>query len=146
MQGSFTFKVLVLLLSFVMTQHLRRFSLWFRHPINGWMFTTNTDRSNRFWHIITWINLKQFHNIQGSFFIIIKVQNSYTFPLLIEIAVTTPSVDETNFLCHVPSIETPASAVFWVAHSLAAASDMLYSVTCMDALVSDMLFAVTLSN
>ena len=54
------------------------------------------------------------------------------FPLSMWIDVTTLSVDEKPFLCHVPSTETLRYAACSVPHSLAAASDILFSATCLD--------------
>ena len=61
-----------------------------------------------------------------------RISASKTFPLSVEIAVTTSSVDEKTFLYHLPSTDTPTSAVYSVPRSSAAASDILFSTTCLD--------------
>ena len=62
-----------------------------------------------------------------------RIATSKIFPWSIEIAATTPSVDEKRFLCHVPSTETPTSVVGSVPRSIAAASGIVFSATCLDA-------------
>ena len=71
-----------------------------------------------------------------------RIATSKTFPLSIEIAVTTPSVDEKPFLCQVASTETPTSAVCSVPRSLVTASAMLFSAASLDCLLYQIRWAI----
>ena len=79
---------------------------------------------------------------RGSFFMLVqsfhdleRMASSKTFPLSIEMAITTPSVDEKPFLCHATSTEIQASVVCLVQRSLAEASYILFLATCLNAAV-----------
>ena len=54
---------------------------------------------------------RQFFHISATSHNLGRIATYETFSMSIEIAVTTPSVDEGAFLCHIPSTETPASTV-----------------------------------
>ena len=47
----------------------------------------------------------------------------------------TPSVDEKPFLCHVPSTKTPVSVTSLVPLNLEAASNILFSAACLEAIL-----------